>query len=1006
MEHLDEIFDKLNLSKKNGLFIENEQRERLFSNRVERLLVKTIKPNAFFCIDNKPFILFFESLGNKKKDKLKEIWNFNESPIVIVSEQDSIEIYNGFEYLTEKDTLKLFGNEEKLNDFNYFELVTGKTWKKYEKNFTSKNRIDFHLLKNIKSARDILITQSLSQELTNSLIGKVIFVRYLIDRGIKLDFEQKGKSRKWTNRQFCDLLSNKNQVKKFFNYLKDKFNGDLFPITESEIDSIPNDCFAVIVKLLSGDEIASGQISLFNLYDFSIIPVEFISNVYELFIGQNQQEKQGAYYTPLFLVDYILAETVEKHIQKESNYTCKVLDPSCGSGIFLVETLRKIIEQYQHNNPNYSKNTNKYKEDLKQLASDNIFGIDKDKSAINVAIFSIYLTLLDYQNPSDIETFKFPYLENKNFFSSDFFDTKADFNTVIKKIKFNFILGNPPWKRGKGEEKTPLFVQYIKDRRKKEKGNSDIEIEISNHEIAQAFVLRTSDFSFVNTNISLIVTSKILYNLNAKNFRKYFLDKFLLTKVFELAPVRKEVFNNSNDKAVAPAAVLFYQYAQNKDTDKNIVQHITLKPSRFFSLFKVFTIQRGDYKEVIQEKLKTYDYLWKVLVYGSYLDFNLINRLKNKNNYSSLGKITSNKDQFLIGQGAMIGGGDKNDSSNLIGKPFIDTRKDINPFWINNDISNIWNYSTVHRPRNENLYKAPFILITGGTDTSFRSVSAVSEIDTVFKSSLTAIKSLKGNIKTLKSICGILNSSLFSYFSLQTFSSLGIEREESHDKEKFEIPFIENDLIASTVSSITKLKNKELNTLFDSSILNTINNKIKELDNVILSAFSFSEQEKDLLNYSTEIVIPMIMKHKGYERIFNPLKLESEIISEYVNLFFERFNPVYKKLNQKLVVEVKHTNQIIGLFFKLIPFNSKDISIQLTEEKNTTFLELLSSLGIKKVTDRLFIQKDIRGFEENGFYIIKPNEQKLWHKAIGHLDVDEFMDAILVAGKRNKFNVQ
>lgn len=1004
MNHLSQIFKKLNLTKENGLYIANEQRERLFSNRVEKLLTNTIEPDAFFCIDNKPFILFFENLGEKKIDKLKAIWNFNESPIIIISEQDSVEIYNGFEYLIEKNTLKLFGNEEQLNDFKYFELVTGKTWEKYEKSFNSKNRIDFHLLKNIKSARDILITQSLSQELTNSLIGKVIFVRYLIDRGIKLDFEQKGKSRKWTNREFCDLLSNKIQVKEFFKYLKDKFNGDLFPITENEIDTIPNHCFSIIIKLLSGDEVASGQVSLFDLYDFSIIPVEFISNVYELFIGQNQQEKQGAYYTPLFLVDYILAETVEKQIQKESNHNCKVLDPSCGSGIFLVETLRKIIEKYQHNNPNHLKNIDKYKEDLKQLASNNIFGIDKDKSAINVAIFSIYLTLLDYQNPSDIENFKFPHLENKNFFSSDFFDTEANFNKTIEKIQFNFILGNPPWKRGKGEEKTPLFVQYIKNRRKKEKGKSDIEIEISNNEIAQAFVLRASDFSSRNTNISLIVTSKILYNLNAKNFRKYFLDKFTLNKVFELAPVRKEVFNNSSDKAVAPASVLFYKYAKNEDTDKNIVKHITLKPSRFFSLFKVFTIQRGDYKEVAQEKLKAYDYLWKVLVYGSYLDFNLIKRLKK--DFEPVSNIISNEEKFIYGQGIQVGGGNKNDVTFYLNKPSIDSRKDIKPFWINTNSSSTWQFPFVHRPRNSKLFIAPMLLVTTGVTNQFKSVSAISEKDILFKHAITSVKANDyKDLSTLKTISGILNSSFFAYFNLQTFSSSGIEREQSHDKEKFGIPFIKSNSIASEVSSITKLKNKKLKTLLDSSISSNINNKIKELDNTVISAFSFSEQEKDLLNYSKEVVIPMIMKHKGYEKIFNPLEIESNVLSKYINLFFERFNPVYKKLNQKLVVNVKHTNQIIGLFFKLTPLNSKETSINLIEEKNTILLEFLSSLGVEKITDRLFIQKDIRGFEENGFYIIKPNEQKLWHKAIGHLDVDEFMDAILVAGKKGKFNV-
>lgn len=237
MRHLSQIFKKLYLSKENGLFLTTDNRERLFSNRVERLLENTIKPDAFFCIDNKPFILFFENPTDKKA-KLQEIWNFNESPIIIIAEQDSVEIYNGFKFLTEQNSLELLGNEENLNDFNYFKLVTGETWEKYQANFDSKNRIDFHLLKNIESARENLILKSLSKVLTNSLIGKVIFVRYLIDREVKLDFEKQGQSRKWTNDEFCKILSDKSQLNQFFNYLTGKFNGDLFPISEDEIDAM------------------------------------------------------------------------------------------------------------------------------------------------------------------------------------------------------------------------------------------------------------------------------------------------------------------------------------------------------------------------------------------------------------------------------------------------------------------------------------------------------------------------------------------------------------------------------------------------------------------------------------------------------------------------------------------------------------------------------------------------------------------------------------------------
>ncbi len=111
-----------------------------------------------------------------------------------------------------------------------------------------------------------------------------------------------------------------------------------------------------------GVDLDKKQPSFFELYDFSIAPIEFISNVYELFIGQDNQKKEGAYYTPLFLVDYILKETVEKHLSESDKRNpklgeiltkvsgkfplCRVLDPACGSGIFLVETLRKIIEKY------------------------------------------------------------------------------------------------------------------------------------------------------------------------------------------------------------------------------------------------------------------------------------------------------------------------------------------------------------------------------------------------------------------------------------------------------------------------------------------------------------------------------------------------------------------------------------------------------------------------------------------------------------------------------------
>lgn len=246
-----------------------------------------------------------------------------------------------------------------------------------------------------------------------------------------------GTLRTWSKNEFCDLLGDKRRTIQLLNYLKDHFNGEAFLLEDAQLEAVPDKAFKILQQLMRGDEIGTRQRSLFDTYNFSIIPVEFISNVYEHFIGGENQAKKGAYYTPLFLVDYIISETVEKYFKENpKEYNCKILDPACGSGIFLVEALRRMIERYRVINETTSGNTNDFKEVLRKLAEENIFGIDQeeDGNAINVAIFSVYLALLDYQEPKEIENFKFPKLLNRNFFINDFFNLDEDFNNRIKKI--------------------------------------------------------------------------------------------------------------------------------------------------------------------------------------------------------------------------------------------------------------------------------------------------------------------------------------------------------------------------------------------------------------------------------------------------------------------------------------------------------------------------------------------------------------------------------------------
>ncbi|MFM9838009.1 MAG: class I SAM-dependent DNA methyltransferase [Cyclobacteriaceae bacterium] len=1014
MKNLEQLLLEIGLDRSNGLFYSKEDRwktDTTFPNRVRRLIERKIGPDAFFCFDNKPLVLFFENPPNKEKLH-KAIWNFNECPIAIIIDNGTVEIFNGFSYLKDKSTLDKIGGSERLSDFTYFELVTGKTWEQYKDQLDYKNRVDYHLLENIKSARKLLVEKHrLDAKIVNSIIGKSIFVRYLIDRGVKMKFD--GTLRKWTNAEFCGLLDSPKKIEQFFDYLEDAergFNGDLFPLTASEYRQVKKEDYQVIKQLLEGVDLDQKQLSFFELYDFSIIPIEFISNIYELFIGQDNQKKEGAYYTPLFLVDYILKETVERKVGNENqNFNCKVLDPACGSGIFLVESLRKIIEKFIRET-NCDVRLPNFKTSIKKLAKDNIYGVDKDLSAVQVAIFSIYLTLLDYLEPPGIETFKFPVLLNSNFFHADFFDESVQFNIELKNIEFDFILGNPPWNRGKGETIKPTYVEYIEQRRKKERGSKD-NIEIGNREIAQAFLLRSSDFSSAQTKCALIVTSKTLYNLQSHGFRKYFLENYFIERVFELAPVRREVFDKSNDKATTPACILFFNHSQGMSTDENFIEHIALKPSRFFSLFKIFTVSKTDYKSVQQKKLKEFDWLWKVLVYGSYLDFNFLARLKNE--YETISKFLSRK-KALVKQGIKrVDGNKKIDVSELIGWDFLELKKkEISQFAIStkHEKWKIKSVGYIYREHNricKSVFSPPVLLVKETVNTKLESVSAISSKKILFTDKITSIKLRESqDSDDYYLLAALMNSTLFAYYVLNISSTAGIMIEQQiNDEERFGFPIIKSKLLVGLAKELERSKSDNFkNFLISDQELLKQQSKKRELDTHILKQFELDIHEETLVAYAKDVMIPIAMRHKDFERLFQPSSFYDPILESYALLYIERFKSKLDNEKKKFIVEIWHTNQIVGMFFKMIPISEYSLGIvwDNKQAKDNEILSVLTQISSEKITDKLFVQKDVRGFEKDYFYIFKPNEKRLWHKAIGYMDVNEFADAILKKGSKAK----
>ncbi len=996
MSHIENIIKKLDLDKgslyKSDLSI-------IFSDRVYSTIKKEFSLYAVFCIAENPLILFFNNPeADYEKELHKWIWNYNQSAVAIVVKGKYIGILNAFSFNKESSRLNLLDNPENIySKFSYLQLITGETWETYKNKLLYQNRVDYKLLQDLENVREILIEKLKYKNLgveaysiVNALIGRLLFIRYLIDRNVKIHFEDYTDG-KLTVTDLNKILSSKEETFRLFAHLR-RFNGDLFPFGDNnkkndridERDVIDESILKYFIMLFEGDDI-NGQKSLFPFYDFSILPVEFISNVYEQFIGSDNQRKQGAYYTPLFLVNYILEKTVTKHFKENNDInSCRVLDPSCGSGIFLVETLRKIISRYQKLNPQYNHDSKQYQEKLKQLVYDNIYGVDKDDNAIDIAIFSLYITLLDYQTPADIEDFKLPPLRNRNFFHADFFDEEHPFNASLKDVKFDYIIGNPPW--GTLED-SQIYMDYCKRREKKEK----VDIKISNKEAAQAFLIRVSDFAHSNTEIALIVTSKVLYNLQAKIFRQYFVKNFFIDEILELSSVRKEVFNRISEKksekrAIAPASIIFYKWADGKNTAENTVKHLSIKPNLFFKLLKILVIEKHDIKEVSQGLFLENDWLFKLLVYGNVLDFHLMTKLLR--GYPNVNDVIKERGLFF-GQGIDISQGTNEIPKHLMGRLYVDTtKKMLQKFMVVTDSSLTWNQTKADRPRNALTFEPPYLLFKYGIANDFTGVTAFSNQPLVFKKAVTVIKGNDKDVPTLKNLSGLFNSNLFAYFILMKGSSAGIERElANNEDEKFTLPYVFSEEILDGVKKLEdnrQLFDSESN-FFNSSIESDYLLLYESLNSAIYKSLKINEEERSLIDYAQNISIPLL-KDGENSSVVKKISKENEILRHYAWVFINYFKP---RFSNNFGVEILQTDYCIAMRF----YNTTETienPIIFKENSNNSSIEWIYQLGIEKVMDKLFIQKDVRGFEKDTFYIIKPNEYKCWHKAVAYLDAYEF----------------
>ncbi len=384
MEHklpIDQIISQLGYDSSDNLYFSDKLASAPLMPHSKRIL-EEIHPHAAYIINDEPFILFFdENLNDENlfKTVSRQVWNA-QIPVVIFCDEGVVKIFNGTSLQLSTCTIAPVDTcaVESLNessDFSYWKISDPTFWNKYLQDYSA-TKLNQVLLYNIAFLTDEL-KYVYGISFATKLVLRLIFIRYLIDRGVDLDYEGFTTEVSQSQAEFLKIIGNKAEVYKLFSHLKAKFNGNLFELgDEINCPELVESVFELLFAFFSGKEVFGrygSQLSLFELYDFNIIPIELISNIYEILLGEKKRDRDNAFYTPDYLVEYILDKTITKGLKNKNEL--KVLDPACGSGAFLVDSYRRIIQK------NLGEKT--YCEDdvkLKQLLTDKM--VDYLKKAL------------------------------------------------------------------------------------------------------------------------------------------------------------------------------------------------------------------------------------------------------------------------------------------------------------------------------------------------------------------------------------------------------------------------------------------------------------------------------------------------------------------------------------------------------------------------------------------------------------------------------------------------
>lgn len=485
--------------------------------------------------------------------------------------------------------------------------------------------------------------------------------------------------------EFFQVLADGPALIKLLDHLEERFNGHVFVLSEDDRKKLRDSSqLARYAQLVEGRQESSGQLTLWQRYSFADLPIEFISHIYQLFV----EDKAVAVYTPHFVVRLLLGEVLswERLDQMEENDEV-ILDPACGSGIFLVEAYKRLVLHWR------SRNGWKHPKPktLRKLLVTRLRGVDLEEGAVELAAFSLCLALCDALEPMEIRTSikLFPPLKEETIHTGCFFETREK-QTIKERI--GVIVGNPPFESRLGTG----GAQRAYQRYRQEHG------ALPDKQIAYLFLHESMEMLAPGGVLSMLQQHNFLYNQKSIEFRRKFIERWDVREILDFVSVRGLFSKGGSDTKVVGVVA-----ESQVPPPKRLILHATFRRSGRADAEQGFDIDYYDMHWLPRELVRENDGVWRCDLLGGGRVLGFVDRLRK---LRTLGQYARER-SWDYGEGYIEGArGVSRPSSHIIGKPLLPS-KAIGETGIDASAITIAPEKPIEGPRSETRFTPPMLLV-------------------------------------------------------------------------------------------------------------------------------------------------------------------------------------------------------------------------------------------------------------------------------------------------------